>query len=353
MFKKRHVYMDEADDGSSLTGGSSGAVGGAGEDRGDTLESSADIAAREAAAAASKETLDAKAAEDAAAAEALAEKAVADAAAETAAAQARDEKTGKFTKKDHTDEARIPKERFDEAVNKERAGREAAERRAAEAEAALRAQVKVETDAEADAAIEKLESQHAQHILDGDTAKAAAVMKEIRVAERKIGESRSAQAMAGVEERAVEKFRMDATISRLEVDYPALSPSSELFDEELVNYVLSEQVRLMQVDRMIPSAALQKAAEKIMSKFKPAVVAPVAEKQGLDAAAKGDTDRKADQVKKNIATAAAQPSGLKEAGLDSDKGGQTDAEPDIMKLSSEEIAALPEATKARMRGDFL
>ena len=76
---------------------------------------------------------------------------------------------------------------------------------------------------------------------------------------------------------------------------------------------------------------------------------PEPEKQGL----KNESDRKQEQVAKNLDTAKRQPASMKDVGLDSDKAGMSSNLPDISKLSAEEFDALPESTKARMRGDIL
>lgn len=340
MYKQRYFLMDEND----------GAGGDLPGDRGDNLESAADIAAREAKAAGDKAAADAKAADEAEEAEELVAKAAADKAEKEE--QARDEKTGKFAKKDKEVPDHVPKARMDEAVNKERAGREAAERRAADLEAQVKKEERTDAVKQAEDAIEAMEKEHSRLILDGEDAKASAKMKEIRHAERKIASMENDTKLQAATTQAVEQVRMDATIARLAADHPQLRDGSETFDEDLVNFVLSEQTRLMQADRMAPSAALAKAAENVMKKFQPAAAADPEGKKSLDNA-KDVTDRKAEQVKKNLDTAGKQPASMREAGKDSDKAGQSDADPDINKLSSEEIAALPKATLARMRGDFL
>jgi hypothetical protein len=321
-------------------------------DRGDNLESAADIAAREAKAAEDKAAADAKAADEAAAAEKLVADAKAADEEKAAAAAARDPATGKFAKKDKEVPDHVPKARMDEAVNKERAGREAAERRAAELEAQVKKEERTDAVKVAEDAIEVMEKEHSRLLLDGEDAKASAKMKEIRLAERRIASMENDTKLQAATTQAVEQVRMDATIARLAADHPQLRDGSEEFDEDLVNFVLSEQSRLMQTERLAPSAALAKAAENVMKKFQPAAAADPEGKKSLTDA-KDVADRKAEQVKKNLDTAAKQPASMRETGMDTDKAGQTEALPDINKLTSEEIAALPKTTLARMRGDFL
>ena len=73
--------------------------------------------------------------------------------------------------------------------------------------------------------------------------------------------------------------------------------------------------------------------------------------KGLSAG-KTATDRKEAQVAKNLDTQRRQSPSMKDAGMDSDKAGIKD-KIDVSKLTPEEFAALPEATKAKLRGDVL
>lgn len=257
---------------------------------------------------------------------------------------------GKFTKKG--EDNRIPKDRFDEAVNKERAAREAAERRAEEAEAKLKQESRSDEVAKMESDIESLEVKHVKLINDGEHEEAAKVMKEIRMSVRKIADMENNEKLTRATTQAVEQVRMDATIARIEADYSVLNEESADYDPDFVDLVLAEQARLIRAERMPPSRALATAADKIMNKLKPAAKADdPAPKKGLDAAR--TADRKADQVAKNLDTASRQPAKASSAGADSDKFGQKDALPDIDKLTAEELAALPASVKAKMRGDEL
>lgn len=254
---------------------------------------------------------------------------------------ARDDK-GRFAKKD---EPRIPKARFDEAVNKERERVAALERQLAELQAA-QAQVKKQEDtAKLDAEISELESQRAKFLIDGETEKATEIASVIRAKERQLAIEESRSMSAQAKEQAREEIRMELTVEKIEGEYPALNPDAEEFDEDLVELVLSKQRTLMQKENLSPSKALAKAATSVMSRF--GAKAPEPEQKGLK---KDVEDRKQAQVKKNIETAKKQPASMKDSGLDSDKMG--DKAIDIANMSFEEFEALPEATRAKLRGDF-
>jgi len=252
----------------------------------------------------------------------------------------RDPDTGKF----------IPKGVFDSRMGKEREAREAAERRAAELEAQLGKVSRSEDVAKLEESIEALEKQHAKLILDGDHERASQVMRDIRMTERRISNQMNAENMAQYVSQTREEMKLDDAISRLESTYAPLNPNDGSFNQELVDDVLGWQQVYITRDRLSPSAALTKAADKVMASVKTdaPTAAPAA---GLSAGQTPESSRKAEQVAKNIAAAAAQPASLKLAGKDGDKAGITGSI-DMNTISDEDYLALPESMKAQLRGDL-
>ena len=259
----------------------------------------------------------------------------------------RDEK-GRFKEKDS-----IPKARFDEAVNKERSAREAAEQRLAALEKQIAENTKQAEQGKQLGELEdkasELSKQHAQLLVDGDVDKATEVMKQIRSIDRQIARAEMTTETQRTTAATLESERVDLAIAQLEADHAVLNPDSEEFDSSLANFVLSEQRRLMSEQGLSPSKALIKAGTDVVKRFVAPKAEPEPEKKGL----KNETDRKTEQVKKNLDADKRQPSSLKDAGIDSDKAGQNKPLPDASMLSQEEFDALPESTKAKMRGDFL
>lgn len=258
------------------------------------------------------------------------------------------DKDGKFASK----EARIPKSRFDEAVNKEREAREAAEARAL----ALERQIASMNTAKADTAkieemegtISDLEKRHAQLLVDGDVEEASKVMREIRHTERQIAKMEAVGESTQLTAQAFEAQRLDALIDVIESSHPQLNPAHESYDQDMSDLVLAKQGNYMR-NGLSRYDALKKATEDVASKyFKAADPEPKAEPK-VDKAA----ERKQEAVKKNLAASKAQPASMKDVGMDSDKFGQTGVLPDPNKMSVEDLAALPEATLRRMRGDSL
>lgn len=320
-------YRSPEDDGGSGT-----------VDRGDSLDDeSVATAAAEAAAVAEK-----------AAADKAAEKEILDdvAAKKDEEEQPRD-KDGKFAKKD--EEPRIPKSRFDEQIGKERSAREAAERRVAEMEQQLKQVSRTEDAEKLEGEIVELEKTHTKLLLDGEAEKAAEAMRQIRMKERQIAIGEATHMSAQAKDEAREEIRMDIAIERLQSEYPALDSENEAYDETLVQMTLAMQRQLMETERLPGSRALVKAAATVMERFSRGAAA----EKSSDAAGLGAakvTDRKAEQVAKNLDTSKRQPGSTKDVGVDSDKIG-TKTAIDVSQLSFEEFKALPESTKAKLRGD--
>jgi bacterioferritin (cytochrome b1) len=262
--------------------------------------------------------------------------------------KARDDK-GRFAQKG------IPKERFDEAVGKERQARAAAEQRVALLEAQLAERAAQVTSAqieETEQHISELEAQYAALLLDNEGVKAAEVMKQIRLAERAIATAEAERTSRTTTAQILENERLDLAIALLEADNPVLNPESEQFNEGLTNFILSEQRRLITQQGLKPSTALTAAAKSILEQFGPkAAPEPAVEPQGL---AKATTpDRKAQAVAKALSVQKAQPAALRDVGLDSDKAGQKGSLPNVSRMTDEEFASLPAATRSRLRGDML
>jgi hypothetical protein len=242
----------------------------------------------------------------------------------------------------------MPLDAHKKTLELERSKRESVERELAELREQMKATQVTEDVAKVQSDIKELNLQFSKLLLDGDHVQAAETMSLIQAKTAALQEQRQAEIVEQVAEQRDEKGRMASAISGLEDAYPMLKEDSEVFDQELTDMVLDQQLVFINRDRMTPSAALLKAADKIMSKLAKTVEVPPT---GLSAA-RTTEDRKATQVAKNIATAKAQPASLKESGMDSDKAGASGVL-DAARMTREERAALPEATRARLRGDFV
>jgi hypothetical protein len=259
---------------------------------------------------------------------------------------------GKFAPKVKTDEgATIPKARFDSAVQKERERAETAERLLAEA---TKANNRIQRNADVsklEADVSDLREQEHKALIQGDSAKARELASEADRLNRQIAIQQAGDMSAAAKDAALESMRMELAVENIETNYPQLDENSEEFDQDLTDDVLDKQRGYMERERLSPSKALLKAVKYVMGRQAPAAATEPA-KTGLSAASKGQ-DRKSAAVAKNLDAAARQPASTKPVGADSDKHGQTKDIPEASQMTFAEFSALPDATKSKMRGDYV
>lgn len=266
---------------------------------------------------------------------------------EATEAPPRDEK-GKFAKK--SSDAVIPKARFDEAVRRERERAEAAER---ELQAIREQQKQYTRGANIEAAIEQVKELRAQQnkaLIAGDDAKATELANEIDRLNRLVDNENAEDKTARAKEETREQIRWEMTVDAIYAKYPELNDEGEEFDQDLTDEVADIMAGIARRERLPRSAALLKAVERVMSRRSPPA-ATDGDRKGLDRAP--EKDRKQAAVAKNLDAASRQPPSSKRVGADSDRHGQTGQLPVVTEMSFEEFAALPEATRAKLRGDFV
>ncbi len=259
--------------------------------------------------------------------------------------------TGKFAPKAKDEGATIPKARFDSAVQKERDRAETAERLLAEA---TRANQQIQRNADVgqlEAKVQELRSAERKATIDNDEEKAAQLSAEADRLNRQIAIQQAGDMSMAAKDQALEGMRMELAIENIEANYPQLDENSEEFDQDITDDVLDKQRGYMDRERLSASKALLKAVKYVMGR-QAAVAAEEPAKTGLSAASKGQ-DRKTAAVAKNLDAATRQPASTKPVGADSDKHGQTKDIPEASQMTFAEFSALPDATKSKMRGDYV
>lgn len=240
----------------------------------------------------------------------------------------------------------IPKDRFDEAVRKERSEKEALANRVKEFEA-KEAQRNVAADfAEAQKAVKEMIKQHTSLLADGELDKAADLMEKILEVKEEMADRRASAKAEMAKTQAKEEVRYDAMVAKIEADFPQINPDAPEFDRDAVKKVQAYMTGLMQTERMSPSQALKEAVDTLLSpKKSDAPAKEKAEELGMR--------RKESAVKKAVDAKGKQPPSTKEVGLDHDKtGGALDASA-IMKMSWDEFVKLPDSKLAELRGDYV
>lgn len=250
-------------------------------------------------------------------------------------------------------DTRIPLARHEELLARERERRQAVETELANARQGQRIASTNEAITKSEEKLLTLETEHAKLVTDGEPAKAAAKMTEIRKLERSIIESRAELNVQAAEARAYERVRYDMVCDRIEEAYPALNEKHESFDAEKSAEVMELMQGYIATGKYNRADALQKAVKVLMPVVTTRQERAVESDVKVDAAAVAAETRKAAAREKAADAAGKQPPDISKVGIDSDKmGGKLDASK-VIKLSQEQFAKLDEETLSKMRGDEL
>lgn len=254
------------------------------------------------------------------------------------------------------DEVLIPKARFDEALRKERQAREALEKRLADAEDLKKAETEaVDTD-KLQKTIDDLEEKYESLMSEGTADERKALRKEIRAKERELAEAKATARSNYATALAVEQVRYDATVERVEKEYPFLNQDLEAFNNEMAGEVLDLK-GAYEAAGMASSEALKKAV-KTLKPHLDRLLESTSEKKEEDAggekkgkddvkAAEDAAKRRADAVARGVDARGKQPP---------ESGKKQDPAPKELKvdgLSDKQFDELDEKQLAALRGDNL
>ena len=249
-------------------------------------------------------------------------------------------------------EPRIPKSRFDQAVQKERAEKaELAQRLKAyeQREQQLR---EAENFEESQTKVKDLLKQHSSLLADGDLDKASDVMEQVLQLRDDMQNARMIKQADNARNSAKIEVQYDATVTRLETEYPEINPDSDEFDQNAVRRVQMMVTGLMQNEGKNPAEALQEATDILLKPLKEAKGETLRDKPSEEAVQQG-MRRTQQQIDKNIKAAEQQPPSATEVGQDHDKtGGPLNADA-LKAMSWEEFIKVPDDELAKMRGDYL
>ncbi len=263
----------------------------------------------------------------------------------------------------------IPKERFDQAVAKERQRAEAAEKELAKHREAEQARQAVLDVKKVEAEISALEDKLEAALAEGTPEQRKALRAEIRAKERQLASAEARQVSAQDRELAVEQVRYDSVVDRVEADYPFLDTQNEDFSQALANEVLELKAGF-EGTGLSSSAALKKAVKFLKPQLDAAKKADKADDADAKAAAEEAARKKAEQAaaaggdaakkaedeaarRKAAATAkgAAAQKGQPAAAAGSASLDKDQKVVDVKEMSDAEFAKLSDAEKRRLRGD--
>lgn len=249
-------------------------------------------------------------------------------------------------------EHKIPKSRFDEAVQKERQEKAALEAQLQQYQQRDQQLREAENFEASEVKVKELLKQHSSLLADGDLDKASEVMGAVLQLRDDMQNARMEKRAANATNAAKIEVQYDATVAQLEAEYPEINPDSDAFDQTVVGNVQAMVTGIMQNEGLNPADALQKATNILLKPLKEARGKDLRDKPSEEAVEQG-MRRVQQQVNKNIAAADKQPPQSAEVGQDHDAtGGPMDASA-IQKMSWEEFIKVPDEELAKIRGDYL
>ena len=199
----------------------------------------------------------------------------------------------------------------------------------------------------------KAETQYQEALLDGKQEDAAKLRNEIRSAERELLRHEMREEMSNEIGANKELTSIQEAAVELEAEYAVFDQNHEDFNAEYAQEVVAIRDGLM-AHNMAGPEALKKAAAMVVQTYDLKGVTPaesaLAEKKAPKADTVDEVARKRKQVSQKLKAAEAQPPEL--PGESSAQHGEKSVE-DLHSMSEDEFNALPEATIARLRGDFL
>ena len=290
------------------------------------------------------------------------EPAEAEAEAEVAPVEAQPEESADAEQAE-TPDIRIPKQRLDQEVAKRRA----VENQLKE----LQSRMNTGTDTlketlenleNIDMDLGDLPKKMFDKALDGDLDDANQIFMDIiqksSMATAQVVQSRAAEQARAEATQAMQMSDEQRVIAELEATHEFYNPASESFDADAVSETLTLQEAFLakgytRADAMQTAANYYVAMHRPATPEQPASLAAGAE--GAEAATRAVQQKPApkprapEEVQRNVAAAQAQPPVAEGVGNETVDPGL----PDITMMSQEEIDALPEATRRRLRGDYL
>lgn len=246
----------------------------------------------------------------------------------------------------------IPKTRFDQAVQKERERAAAAEAQLQQYQQREQQQVQAANFEESQAKVKEMLKQHSSLLADGDLDKASEVMGDVLQLRDDMQNARMDRQADNARNSAKVEVQYDATVARLEAEYPEINPDADDFDQDAVRRVQMMVTGIMQNEGKNPAQALQEATEILLKPAKLAKGESLRNKPSEEAIESG-LRRTQQQIDKNLKAAEQQPPATKEVGADHDKtGGVLDADA-LSSMSFDEFIQVPDDELAKMRGDFI
>lgn len=209
-----------------------------------------------------------------------------------------DDEETESDKEEQEKDIRIPKARFDEAVQKERAKAESLEKQILAQQDQINKLLELQLSRDTEKTqeqvektqenVDELEAQYAEALLQGETADAVKIRTKINkinqdMINKLVEEARQTAKAEAKTLSEDEKFNI--VVSTSTAKYPQLDNNSEDFDEDLVDEINALAAGYQQTKKLSADKALQKAIDKLIKPVKEDVKenkTPISDKKKSD-----------------------------------------------------------------------
>ncbi len=237
----------------------------------------------------------------------------------------------------------VPKSRLDEVLEKVRQQQKQLDD--------LKQQQEVVENAPEPYAFDEKELEYQQHVLDGESDKAAALRKEIRNAERAQLEYDMEQKMGQKVVQNQQEIALAQAANEMEKNFPVFDQNSADFNAEYTQEVVELRDAFI-IQGLDAVTALTKATDFVVKDRNLVVdddATPALAKTQSPKAEKTDDTKKRREVSRKLKAAESQPPDM--PGESSASRGEESV--NLNNLTEEEFNALPDATLKRLRGDLV
>ena len=236
---------------------------------------------------------------------------------------------------------RIPKARFDEAMNKAKVREEQLLGQIQALQAKQPQQPVEDVTAKVQAEIDAMQEQYEDALLDGQKATAKELRAKINARQNQLFEHKTAVRAEATRQETIEELQYNATLANIESTHPELNPESAVFNPSLTDEISTLMQAL--INSGTPRVqALAKATKYVIPTSRPAgTPAPAATTDARAAAARA---KAADAARR-------QPSPISGIGQDADKVGVLAGKTDVTRMTDKQFAKLSKEELSKLRGD--
>lgn len=238
---------------------------------------------------------------------------------------------------------RIPKARFDEAMDKARMREEQLLAQIQQLQAKQPQKPVEDVTTKIEAEIDTLQEKYESALIDGKSTEAKELRVKIKGMQNQLFEHKTAVLAENTRLETMEELQYNATLANIEATHPELNPESGVFNAALTDEI-SQLMQALMATGTPRIQALARATKYVIPTSRPTGSPATPANQTAEARAVAARAKAAAVVKQ-------QPAALSGVGADADKAGVLSGKVDVSRMSLTQFAKLSKEELSRLRGD--